>query len=152
MCSFYFNLLRTESEEVEVETSLLKDIYENFMTFTKKQWSLTKQESNHQKHQEHAGYPTNTMPGKILYHAKWLKAEDCAKLKDYMSKWKKLSILLLYAFFIYLLEIPSILSLLFQGERVDTVEAMQCLNKTKDHLDLFDKKSFKKLLHVKKLV
>ena len=83
---------------------------------------------------------------------KSLKAKDRAKLKGYLTDWKKPSIPLLLALFIDLLEIPSILSLTFQSEKVDTVEAMRCLNKTKDRLDLFDKKAFDKLPHVKTLV
>ena len=66
-----------------------------------------------------------------------------------MNEWKKPSIPLILALFVDLLEISSMLSLSFQGEKVDTVEAMRCLNKIKGRLDLFDKKTFAKLPHVK---
>ena len=62
--------------------------------------------------------------GSLSEDRKSLKATDCAKLKGYLNKWKKASIPLLLALFVDLPEIPSILSLSFQGEKVDRVEAM----------------------------
>ena len=41
-----------------------------------------------------------------------------------MNEWKKQSIPLILALFVNLLEISSMLSLSFQGEKVDTIEAM----------------------------
>ena len=79
---------------------------------------LRKLESNHQKHHEHTGYPTNTMPWKCVsvsgvFGVKSLKGKDCAKLKGYLNEWKKPSISLLIALSVDLLEIPPILSLSF---------------------------------------
>lgn len=39
----------------------------------------------------------------------------------------------------------------FLMQKMDTIERMLCLNKTKDCLDLFEKKSFETLPHVKNL-
>ena len=55
------------------------------------------------------------------------------------------------AFFIDLLEIPSILSKCFQDEKIDPVYAMQCLNKADGRFELFVQKKFEKLPHVKDL-
>ena len=56
------------------------------------------------------------------------------------------------AFFIDLLEIPSILSKCFQDEKIDPVYAMQCLNKADERFELFAPKKFEKLPHVKDLL
>ena len=56
------------------------------------------------------------------------------------------------AFFIDLLEIPSILSKCFQDEKIDPVYAMQCLNKADERFELFAQKKFEKLPHVKDLL
>nr|XP_047132626.1 zinc finger protein 862-like [Hydra vulgaris] len=59
-------------------------------------------------------------------------APDKAKMKGYLLKWKKGKIPLLFAFFIDLLEIPSILSMSFQDDQVDHVQVMNCLTKAKE--------------------
>nr|XP_047140930.1 zinc finger protein 862-like [Hydra vulgaris] len=59
-------------------------------------------------------------------------APDKAKMKGYLLKWKKGKIPLLFAFFIDLLEIPSILSMSFQDDQVDHVQVMKCLTKAKE--------------------
>ena len=70
----------------------------------------------------------------------------------YLNKWKQGRIPLMLAFFIDLLEIPSILSKCFQDEKIDPVCAMQCLNKADERFELFAQKKFEKLPHVKDLL
>ena len=80
------------------------------------------------------------------------KLKDCQKMKGYLITWSRPNIPLLLAFFIDLLGIPSILSRSFQSEIIDPVEALDCITKAKERLDLFDKKEFDKLPHVKDLL
>ena len=81
-----------------------------------------------------------------------MKREDKAKISGYLRKWKRSRIPLLLALFIDLLEIPSILSKSFQEDNVDTVNAMLCLAKAKNRLQLFKEKDFEKLPHVKQFL
>ena len=69
------------------------------------------------------------------------KLKDCQKMKGYLITWSRPNIPLLLAFFIDLLGIPSILSRSFQSEIIDPVEALDCITKAKERLDLFDKRS-----------
>ena len=87
-----------------------------------------------------------------LSQDKSIKAKDCSKLIGYLNKWKQGRISLMLAFFIDLLEIPSILSKCFQDEKIDPVYAMQCLNKADERFELFAQKNFEKLPHVKDLL
>ena len=50
------------------------------------------------------------------------------------------------------MEIPSILSRSLHSEITDPVKALHCITKAKERLDLFDKKEFDKLSHVKDLL
>ena len=59
---------------------------------------------------------------------------------------------LMLAMFTDLLEIPSVLSIAFQKEKVDTVSAMHSITKTNKRLILFEKKPFAKLPHLKHLL
>ena len=73
-------------------------------------------------------------------------------MKDYLKTWSRPNIPLLLAFFIELLEIPSILSRSYQSEINDLVKALLFITKAKERLDLFDKKEFDKLPDVKDLL
>ena len=87
-----------------------------------------------------------------LSQGKSIKAKDCSKLIGYLNKWKQGGIPLMLAFFIDLLQIPSILSKCFQDEKIDPVYAMQCLNKADERFELFTQKKFDKLPHVEDLL
>ena len=56
------------------------------------------------------------------------------------------------AFFIDLLEIPSILSKCFQDEKIDPVYAMQCLNKADERFELFAQKKIRKVTSHERLI
>ena len=59
---------------------------------------------------------------------------------------------LMLAMFTELLEIPSVLSIVFQKEKVDIVSTMHSITKTNKRLILFEKKPFAKLPHLKYLL
>ena len=50
------------------------------------------------------------------------------------------------------MEIPSILSRSLHSEIINPVKALHCITKAKERLDLFDKKEFDKLSHLKDLL
>ena len=87
-----------------------------------------------------------------LSQDKSIKAKDPSKLIAYLNKWKQGRIPLMLAFFIDLVEIPSILSKCFQDEKINPVYAMQCLNKADERFELFVKKKIEKLPHMKDLL
>lgn len=84
-----------------------------------------------------------------LCEDKTIKSQDRAKLKGYLQQWRKSKMPILLAFFIDLLEIPSRLSLALQKEEIDTVYAAMSLQKTGERFDMFERKDFDKLPHVK---
>ena len=87
-----------------------------------------------------------------LSQDKSIKAKDRSKLIGYLNKWKQGRIPLMLAFFIDLLEIPSILSKCFQDEKIDPVYAMQCLNKADKRFELFAHKKIRKVTSHERLI
>jgi hypothetical protein len=84
-----------------------------------------------------------------LSQDKSYSSKDRAKLKGYLLNWSNAKMPFLLSMCIDLLEIPSQLSICMQHERIDTVSAMNYLSKAKERLEMFERKEFEKLPHVK---
>ena len=78
-----------------------------------------------------------------------ITSKDKAKMKGYLKHWKSSRMTLLLALFIDILTIPSILSLIFQKEKIDPVQTARALKKVKGRLAQFEKKAFEKLPNVR---
>ena len=87
-----------------------------------------------------------------LCEDKTIPTKDRAKLKGYLKSWKNAKMPFLLSMCIDLLEIPAQLSICMQSDKIDTVNAMNYLSKAKQRLELFERKEFEKLPHVKYVI
>lgn len=76
---------------------------------------------------------------------KSFNAADCQKFKGWLRKWQQAQIPLLVCLFVEILNPAKALSLAFQGEEVDTVNSISCIETAKKQLQRLERKNFKYL-------
>ena len=79
-------------------------------------------------------------------------SKEKAKITGYLRSWENSALILSVCFFIDLLTIPSILSLVYQKEHISPVESARSMEKTLNRLELFMKKDFDKLPNVREFL
>lgn len=79
-------------------------------------------------------------------------AADRQKFKGWLRKWQQARIPLLACLFIEILSPAKALSLAFQGEDVDTVNSISCIETAKKQLQRLERKNFEDLPTVKRFL
>lgn len=73
------------------------------------------------------------------------KAVDRQKFKGWLRKWQQARVPLLACLFVEILSPAKALSLAFQGEEIDTVKFISCIETAKNQLERLERKNFEDL-------
>ena len=73
------------------------------------------------------------------------KAVDRQKFKGWLLKWQQARVPLLACLFLEILSPAKTLSLAFQGEEIDTMKSISCIETAKNQLERLERKNFEDL-------